>query len=166
MEYKGTFKFCVFAKSKRGEYQQTDEEIRCGQIVRQAVEVSVVREKFPRSLIEIDILIVEEDGGAIATAIQAASLALADAAIPQYDLVAAVSAVVINPDKPIALLDPNASEERDQIASVMVAYMPGIEEVTHVVTTGDMSCSTAVDILDLCTSGCGKIKDLMVTYLL
>lgn len=50
-------------------------------------------EKFPKSVIEINVLILEADGGALSAAITAGSLALADAGILCYDVVASCSAV-------------------------------------------------------------------------
>lgn len=50
-------------------------------------------EKFPKSVIEINILVLEADGGVLSAAITAGSLALADAGILCYDLVACSSAV-------------------------------------------------------------------------
>jgi ribonuclease PH len=64
-------------------------------IIAQALEVSIMVEKFPKSVIEINMLILESDGGALSAAITAGSLALADAGILCYDLVACCSAVRI-----------------------------------------------------------------------
>jgi ribonuclease PH len=49
--------------------------------------------RFPKSIIEINILVLEADGGIIGAAITAASLALVDSGILAYDMVACCSVV-------------------------------------------------------------------------
>jgi exosome complex component MTR3 len=61
----------------------------------QALEVSVMLEKYPKSVIDCYILVLESDGGALSASITCASMALANAGIEMYDLVAASSAVRI-----------------------------------------------------------------------
>ena len=61
-----------------------------------ALTPSVQRHTFPKSVVDICCMVLESGGSDLAVAICAASLALADAGIQLYDLVAACS-VVSNP---------------------------------------------------------------------
>lgn len=62
-------------------------------LIRQAIEVSLQLERFPKSIIEINLVVLECDGGVLGACISAASAALADAGILAYDLVSSCSAV-------------------------------------------------------------------------
>lgn len=57
--------------------------------VQQALSASVQLHRFPKSVVDVYIFVLEAGGGEVATAINAASVALADAGIELYDLVAA-----------------------------------------------------------------------------
>ena len=60
-------------------------------------------EKLPKCVVSIYVVVLESDGGELASAITCASLALADAAIEMYDIVTASSSVravlVVLPDR-------------------------------------------------------------------
>jgi exosome complex component MTR3 len=61
--------------------------------MRDALEVSVNLDKFPKSVIDVYALVLEDDGSALAAAIICGSLALADAGVELYDIVSACAAV-------------------------------------------------------------------------
>jgi exosome complex component MTR3 len=64
----------------------------------QALEVSLRLETFPKSEIDVFALVLEQGGGMVGAAITAASLALADAGVEMYDLVASCSVVRFTPN--------------------------------------------------------------------
>ena len=53
--------------------------------------------EFPKSSVDVFVHVLEDDGGALAAAITAASAALADASVPMYDLVTAAALVSHEP---------------------------------------------------------------------
>lgn len=55
----------------------------------QSLEPAVMMDKFPKSQVDVYAYVLENDGGSLAAAITAASLALIDASIEMYDMVAA-----------------------------------------------------------------------------
>jgi exosome complex component RRP41 len=61
-------------------------------LLKRSVEAAVLLHLFPKSRIEISVLILSDDGSRLCAAINAASLALVDAGIPMRDLVCACSA--------------------------------------------------------------------------
>jgi len=63
-------------------------------VIRPALEAAVHAAKFPKSVVEVNILVLEEEGDVIGPCISCASLALADAGIEMFDLVAACSATL------------------------------------------------------------------------
>jgi exosome complex component MTR3 len=88
------FKFATFScKDERRKYQQDKEERDYSLLMVQALEVSVIVEKFPKSVIDVYVTVIESDGSALSAAITCASMALADAGIEMYDLVVSCSVV-------------------------------------------------------------------------
>lgn len=61
--------------------------------MQQALEASVQLHLFPKAAVDVFCIVLEAAGGEVAAAITAASLALADAGIPLYDLVPACAVV-------------------------------------------------------------------------
>jgi len=59
----------------------------------EALSVAIRLEKYPKSSIDIFVIVLQDDGGAFAAAINCASLALADAGIEMFDLVSCANAV-------------------------------------------------------------------------
>eukprot|EP01119_Soliformovum_irregulare_P009323 TRINITY_DN22551_c0_g1_i2.p1 TRINITY_DN22551_c0_g1~~TRINITY_DN22551_c0_g1_i2.p1 ORF type:complete len:252 (+),score=43.88 TRINITY_DN22551_c0_g1_i2:112-867(+) len=129
----------------------------------QALQASVIVERFPKSLLDVTALVIESDGGALGVAITCASLALANAGIEMYDLVASCSVAQIGTQM---RLDPVAIEEKQQSAAVTVAYMPSLNEVTQLRLDGEMEFERAQDAIDLGIDGCVKIHQLMKQHLL
>jgi exosome complex component RRP41 len=66
--------------------------IESSNMIRQALEASTLLHLYPRSRIEVNVMILADDGGRLCAAINAASLALIDAGIPMKDFVCACSA--------------------------------------------------------------------------
>ena len=65
---------------------------------------------YPRTVIDISLYIVAQDGGFLPACINAATLALIDAGISMYDYVSCCSTAMFGTDP---LLDPCHSEEQD-----------------------------------------------------
>ncbi len=62
-------------------------------VLEQALSPAVMLEKLPKCVVSIYVVVLERDGGELAAAITAASVALADAAVEMYDVVASAQAV-------------------------------------------------------------------------
>lgn len=72
---------------------QTPEERDISSIVQAGLEAAVQLDKFPKANVDVYCLVLESGGSDTALALTAASLALADAGIEMYDLVAACKVV-------------------------------------------------------------------------
>lgn len=53
----------------------------------------LLQHHFPKAQVEVNVIVIENDGCAFAAALTCASLALANANIPMYDLIIGVSIV-------------------------------------------------------------------------
>eukprot|EP00290_Baffinella_frigidus_P007285 CAMPEP_0180127442 /NCGR_PEP_ID=MMETSP0986-20121125/6230_1 /TAXON_ID=697907 /ORGANISM="non described non described, Strain CCMP2293" /LENGTH=191 /DNA_ID=CAMNT_0022066935 /DNA_START=171 /DNA_END=743 /DNA_ORIENTATION=- len=83
-------------------------ELQVQQALRPALEAAVVLEKYPKSVVDVHILVLEEDGDVVAACITCAALALAHGGFEMLDLVAACS-VARQPDESLEIDAPGCS---------------------------------------------------------
>jgi len=154
------FKYAPFALDQRRKRGLEPDERNFSVMLVEALEVSVMLEKFPKSLIEVYVVVLEADAGVLSAAITCASLALADAGTEMYDLVASCSAGVLGGD---CILDPSRSEERAAgfTAAALCAFMPSLQQITHFVQSGQTDDRDMQRLVELSVDGCTKLHALM-----
>lgn len=91
-------------------------------------------EKYPKSQIDVYVLLLEADGSSAAAAICVASLALANAGIEMRDLVSACSVALDSQGR--VVLDGAADEEGAAQGVLAVAYAETLNAVTQCTMTG------------------------------
>ncbi|KAI8842983.1 ribosomal protein S5 domain 2-type protein [Chytridium lagenaria] len=162
------FRYASFALKKRKGFMRESQEAENAMLMKQALTPAVRLHKYPKSEIDIFTIVLEGDGmaSALCLAISCASLALADAGIEMLDTVAACSAGFFErPSKALQdrtlALDCTSNEEEFQIGSLVIAYMPSMREVTHMVHSGEIAISSLTEAMDLCLDGCSKIHDAL-----
>lgn len=159
------FKFATFAqKGKRRSHMPEKDTQELELIIVNALEPAIQLETFPKSIIEINILVLEADGGVLSGCITVASLALVDAGILSFDMVSSCSVSLM--PKNLSFLDPTEHEEKNQLANITVAYMPSLQEITHVLFSGDLDVNRSLENIDLCIAGCKQIYEMMKKHLL
>ncbi|KAI8909527.1 ribosomal protein S5 domain 2-type protein [Gorgonomyces haynaldii] len=97
------------------------------QLIVQTFEPVILKHTFPKSQIDVYIQVLQTDGSILAAAINATSLALADAGIPMLDLVVGVSGGFGSGQ---ALLDLNASEENLETPQLTIGYLPRSQKIS------------------------------------
>ena len=104
-----------FAGQERKKIGRNDKRVQEIQLsIERTFREAVLVKLYPRSQIDISITVLEQDGGVLAAAINATTLALIDAGIPMYTLVTAVTAGVELSQLPgRCIVDLTASEESD-----------------------------------------------------
>jgi exosome complex component MTR3 len=149
-------RFAPFAQAqRRARGVQTDER-ELSQQLAEALEVALLLNKFPRASVDAFITVLEDAGGVAAAAVCAVSLALAEAGIDAYDLVAACSAAAFG-DR--VVLDPSEEELRrpDLTAALTLSLMPSLQQVTHVAQSGALSPRALDRLVAICTDGCAAV---------
>lgn len=58
--------------------------------------IKYFQHEFPNFQVDVQVLVLQDDGSSLAAAITCAGLALADAAVPMYDLPVGLSKVIYN----------------------------------------------------------------------
>jgi exosome complex component RRP46 len=79
-------------------------------ILSQILEPVIVSAQMPRCAIELEVQVVQDDGGLLAAAVNAACLALLDAGVPCQAMIACVS-IGVHADGSL-VIDPDAKEEQ------------------------------------------------------
>eukprot|EP01132_Coremiostelium_polycephalum_P008245 gene8245-10133_t len=144
------------------DYLPSSKEKDLNLIISQSIKGSLRLEKYPKTVIDIYILVLNDDGDVLVASITAASMALADAGVEMYDMVASSSAVCTKDQS--VLLDPNQEEESSPSIStgnILVAKMPSLNEITQIIQTGELSYNNVLDGVNLCIDGCDKIYGIM-----
>lgn len=156
------FKYSPFAfsKERRKQRGQADDERANSLLLSEALSVSVMLEKFPKSVIEVFVQVLEagSKSDVLACAISCISVALANAGVECYDVVSACSVAYANGR---AVLDPTAQECEDSEATMVLSYMSGLNQITHVHQTGSLTLEQIEEMSDLCLDGCGKVHTTM-----
>jgi exosome complex component MTR3 len=148
-------KFATFSGRLRRSHQQDENEKEASVIVKEALEPAVRLDKFPKARIDVFLMVLEDDGCALATAISCASLALSDAAVEMFDLVVGST---LRQFADTRLVDPNSQEEYKPCesdsspnnASVTVGFLPSLNQVSSIVQTGKLG----LDATKLCVRQC------------
>ncbi|XP_031471118.1 exosome complex component MTR3 [Phasianus colchicus] len=135
--------FCARgARPRPGGAAEREAEREAAAALREALEPAVRLSRYPRARLVVSALLLQDGGSALAAAVSAASLALADAGVEMYDL--AVGCALCRPppgdrDASAAgpwLLQPGEAEERGSAARLTVALLPALNQVSAVLGGG------------------------------
>jgi len=132
-------------------------------LIEQALAPSIRLENYPKSIIEVHVLCLQADGGAVPIATTCASLALADAGVELFDMVAACG---VAHDAQGSILDPSSAEEAAADSSLLLSYMPSLNEMTQLVQRGSARHDEVQQDVELALDGCAKLHGLMREALL
>lgn len=131
--------------------------VEISKITAEALQPSILLEKYPRSLIDIFIEVLEAEGGTRCAGITAAAVALADAGIPMKDMVVACAAGKVNDE---VVLDLSEVEDKEGQADVPVAIMPRSGEITLLQSDGSLNAEEFEKAIDLAVEGCQTISKI------
>ncbi|KND01023.1 uncharacterized protein SPPG_04117 [Spizellomyces punctatus DAOM BR117] len=124
--------------------------------IKRTFENVILTTTFPRSEIDIYLQVLQIDGGALHTAINAATLALVDAGIPMTDYVCACSAGYVNNQ---AILDLNYLEESAEIPTLTVALLPKSGKITMLGLESRLHLDKLEPVIQLASDGCKQLKE-------
>ncbi|KAG4979842.1 hypothetical protein JHK82_033089 [Glycine max] len=156
--------FTTFATPIRG---QGSDHKEYSSMLHKALEGAIILETFPKTTVDVFALVLESSGnfvvkatlpGDLPVVISCASLALADAGIMMYDLVASVSVSCFNKN---LVIDPVLEEENGQDGSLMITCMPSRYEITQLTVTGEWSTPKINEGMQLCLDACAKLAKIM-----
>lgn len=134
------------SKDEHGRSGPNRRSIELSKVLREALEGVVMLEKYPKSMIEVFIEVLQASGGTRCASLVAASVALANAGIPMKDLPIAVAAGKIE-DK--VCIDSSKDEDNLGQADVPVALAPRNNDVLLLQMDGLMTKEEFFKGLDL-----------------
>jgi exosome complex component MTR3 len=149
--------------SVRRGYQPDDEEKESAQIIVNALQVAIRREAYPKSSIDINILVLQDAGGALAAAMTCACLALMDAGVQMYHLVSACH-IGVSSVRGGVVLDPEYGDVRPTDPSITMALM-GPSHVSQFIQSGSVSSDQLTECIDLGVTACQKLQQLMTQHM-
>jgi exosome complex component RRP41 len=142
-------------KSGRGDRRAAE----IGLVLRQVLEAVIPVQLFPRSQIDMYVQVLQADGGTRCAALNAASLALANAGVPLRDLVAACAAGYLNQTP---LLDLNYMEDAAGGVDLPVAVLPSTGQLLLLQMDSRLPLERFGTLLELAADGARQIHAIML----
>ncbi|NXJ85814.1 EXOS6 protein, partial [Trogon melanurus] len=155
------------ARLRPGSAAERDAERDAAAALREALEPAVRLSRYPRARLAVSALLLQDGGSALAAAISAAAMALADAGVEMYDL--AVGCALCRSPGPDGawMLQPSEAEERRAVARLTVALLPALNQVSAVLGAGQGSPpDTWAQALRLGLDGCHRLYPVLRQSLL
>ncbi|XP_019216321.1 exosome complex component MTR3 [Oreochromis niloticus] len=154
-------RFAPFSCPERGSWIQGSQDKDFSLMLHESLQPAICLHKYPRSQIEVSVMVLENSGSVLAHAVTCASLALADAGIEMYDLVLGCS---MRQDGTSYVVDPSYMEENgcssvscENQGGLTVAFLPSLNQISGLQSDGDMTEETLTAGVRTCIEGCYKL---------
>jgi len=146
-----------FSVTERKNPAPSRREIEISKVIKEALEPAVMLENFPRTAVDVFIEVLQADGGTRCAALDAASVALADAGIPMRDMVSACAAGKV---ADTIILDVNNEEDQAGQADMPIGYMPNLNKITLLQLDGVLSPEEYKKCIETGINGCKMVYEL------
>ncbi len=146
-----------FSVTERKNPAPSRREIEISKVIKEALQPAVMLEQFPRTAVDVYIEVLQADGGSRCAALDAASVALADAGIPMRDMVSAIAAGKV---VDTIVLDINNEEDQAGQADMPVGYMPNLDKVTLIQLDGILTSEEYNKCVDTAIQGCKLVYEI------
>ena len=146
-----------FSVGERKKPAPSRREIEISKVIKEALEPAVMLEQFPRTAVDVFLEILQADGGTRCAALDAASVALADAGIPMRDLVCACAS---GKAADTLILDVNNEEDQAGQADMPIGYMPNLGQITLLQLDGVLTPDEFKKCVEIGIDGCKQIYEI------
>jgi len=146
-----------FSVSERKKPAPSRREIEISKVITEALRPAVMLEKFPRTALDVYLEVLQADGGTRCAALDAASVAIADAGIPMRDLVCACAA---GKAADTLILDVNNEEDQAGQADMPIGYMPSLGKITLLQLDGVLTVDEYKKCIELGLEGCKQVYEI------
>lgn len=116
---------------------------------------------YPRTMIEVKLHVLQQDGGMMGCLINSVTLALIDAGIAMYDYISGVSVGLMDQQP---LLDLNSLEETS-LSSITLGVLGKTEKLSMLLIEDKIPLDRVESVLSIGIAGCHQIRDLMDAHL-
>ncbi len=151
-----TYSMVPFSTDERCRPGPSRRSTEISKVIGDALLPSIFVEEYPKTMIDIYIVVIQAHSGTRTVGINAASVALADAGISMRDIVSSVAAGKIDNTY---VLDLEGKEEDASKCDIPIAYMPRKKKITLLQMDGDLSAKDVIEIINLARKGCEQIHE-------
>ncbi len=144
--------FSTTTRSRPGPNRRSTE---ISMVIREALTPVIFLEEFPKTAIDVHIEVLQADASTRCVAINAASLALADAGIPMRDMISSCSAGRVQGH---VILDVAGKEDTEGEVDLPIGYYPKKKKITLLQMDGKTTGEEFNRIVKLAVTGCEKIN--------
>ncbi|MFP4001262.1 MAG: exosome complex exonuclease Rrp41 [Thermoplasmata archaeon] len=130
--------------------------IEISKLVSEALEKVVFTERYPRSVVDVFIEVLQASAGTRCAGLTAASVALADAGIPMSDMVAACASGKIEDQ---VVLDLGKNEDNYGQADVPIGYIPRTDEICLLQMDGNLTVEEYEEAMEMSIDACKDIYE-------
>ncbi len=146
-----------FSVDERKKPAPSRREIEISKVIKEALKPAVMLERFPRTVVDVFIEVLQADGGSRCAALDAASVALADAGIPMRDMVSAIASGKV---ADTIVLDVNNEEDQAGQADMPVGYMPNLGKITLIQLDGILTQDEYKTCVQTAIDGCKLVYEI------
>ncbi|MFH1779681.1 MAG: exosome complex exonuclease Rrp41 [Candidatus Micrarchaeota archaeon] len=136
--------------------------IEISKVVKHVFENVVFTERFPKMAIDVQMEVLQSDGGTRVSAINAAAVALADAGIPMRDLVCGVAAGRVDGN---LIIDLDKYEDNLGESDIPIIFSPRTKEVLLFQLDGVVSKQEISQVLDMAFESSLKVREKQIEAL-
>ncbi len=151
------YRMATFSVPDRKRPAPSRREREISMVIANALKPALFLEEFPKTVVDVFIQVIQADGGTRCAAINAASLALADAGIPMKTL---VPAVAVGKADGKLLVDLGDEEDKYGQGDIPMAILPNTDEIVLLQQDGFFSREELLEAMQMGISSCKYIHEL------
>jgi len=125
-----------------------------------ALEPVLMLEKYPSTVIDVFINIIQADAGTRCAGINAASMALAHAGIPMKNLVSSISVGKIDKQLVVDVTKEEEDWEEGEGATDIPVSISGDGKITHLQLDGKINKEQLIEAVEMAKEACEKIHEI------
>jgi len=125
-----------------------------------ALEPVLMLEKYPNTVIDVFINIIQADAGTRCAGINAAAMALAHAGIPMKNLVSSISVGKIDKQIVVDVTKEEEDWEEGEGATDIPVSMSGDGKITHLQLDGKINKEQLIEAIEMAKEACEKVHEI------
>jgi exosome complex component RRP41 len=151
------YRMATFSVPDRKRPAPSRREREISMVIANALQPALFLEEFPKAVVDVFIQVIQADGGTRCAAINAASLALADAGIPMKAL---VPSVAVGKAEGKLIVDLGDEEDKYGQGDVPMAILPNTNELTLLQQDGSFTREELVEAMEMGINACKYLHEL------
>ncbi len=151
------YRMATFSVPDRKRPAPSRREKEISMVIANALKPALFLEEFPKAVVDVFIQVIQADGGTRCAAINAASLALADAGIPMRSL---IPAVAVGKADGQLIVDLGDEEDKYGQGDIPMAIIPNTEELTLLQQDGSFSREELQEAMQMGINSCKYLHEL------